>query len=125
MWFRWAASLRGRGIVPGRSTRSLGITMSVGTYRYIVVEVISAPSENSRHKVRARPLPGQWAGPELRLECPTSMRGPENVGRLFKVWAKIKDTETAQQLYTSYKWTPSPISQKDARKFIKAKDWLA
>lgn len=92
-------------------------------YRYIIVEVFAAPNENSRHKIRARPIPGQWAGPEIRIECPTSIRYPENVGELYRMLAKFKDTSTADQLYTSYHWAPKRVTRAEAEALIAAKDW--
>jgi hypothetical protein len=94
-----------------------------GEYRYIVAEVIAAPHENSRHKIRARPLPGQWASPEYRIECPLDIRKPKNVGHLYRFWAKFKDTSAAPQLYTSYKWKPERISVDEAEAFIEAGQW--
>lgn len=73
-------------------------------YREIVVEVIYAPHENSRHHVRVRPLPGQRAREDLRAECPLAIRGMENIGRIFRIRAKFKNVSTAPQLYTYYGW---------------------
>jgi len=92
-------------------------------YRHIVAEIISSPYENSRHKVRARPLPGQWAGPEFRIECPTDIRHNENIGQIYKFWAKFKDTTTATQLYTYYGWSPKKMTPEQARAFIEAGNW--
>lgn len=92
-------------------------------YRCIIVEVISAPHENSRHKIRARPLPGQWASTDLRMECPTSIRKPHNIGQLYKVCAKIKETEMAPQLYTSYHWKPELVTPEEAARFVEARNW--
>ena len=92
-------------------------------YRYIVCEVFDAPHENSRHKIRAKPLPGQWAGPQYRIECPLSIRNPHNVGEFYKFVAKFKSTGAAAQLYTSYHWRPHLISPEEAAAFIRAKDW--
>lgn len=89
-------------------------------YRYIIAEVIHAPHENSRHKVRVRPLPGQWAGLEYRIECPLDIR---HVGKLYKLWAKFKDTSTAPQLYSSYHWKPERVTLEEAEAFIEAKCW--
>jgi len=97
--------------------------VNTGEYRYIVVEVIAAPYESSRHKIRARPLPGQWASPAYRIECPLDIRKPENVGQFYRLWAKFKDTGTAPQLYTSYKWAPERVSADEAKAFIEAKNW--
>lgn len=96
---------------------------SDGEYRYIIVEVFSAPYENSRHKIRARPIPGQWAGPEIRIECPTSIRHAQNIGELYRMLAKFKDTLAADQLYTSYHWAPKLVSRAEAEAFIAAKNW--
>jgi hypothetical protein len=94
-------------------------SMSAG-YRYIIAEVINASHENSRHKIRARPLPGQWASPACRIECPLHIRRADNVGQLYKFWAKFKNTDTAIQLYTSYYWSPEPVNPEEAEAFIAA-----
>ena len=108
--------------VRGRSTQSLDVMVSTAEYRYIVAEIIDAPYENSRHKIRARPLPGQWAGPEYRIECPLSIRKAQNIGQLYKFWAKFK-APAGNQLFTSYHWTPEQVSSDQAKKFIEAKQW--
>ena len=90
-------------------------------YRDVIIEVISAPSEASRHNIRARPLAGQGYDEDIRVECPTSIRHKENINELYKIWAKIKDTSQKHQLYTSYRWEPEPITRKDAKAFIKSK----
>ncbi len=92
-------------------------------YRYVIIEVIYAPSEASRHKIRAKPLADQGYDEDIRMECPTSIRHEENIGSLYKVWAKLKDTSQKPQLFTSYHWEPEPITQKAAKAFIKAKKW--
>jgi len=92
-------------------------------YRNIIVEVISAAHENSRHKIRARPLQGQWASIDLRMECPTSIRKPHNIGQLYKVSAKLKETKTAPQLYTPYHWKPELVTREEAAKFIGSRNW--
>ena len=95
----------------------------MASYRYVIVEVIAAPHESSRHKVRARPLFGQGFSADIRIECLTSIRKVENVGQLFKVWAKEKDTAHKAQLYTSYHWVPKLASPEEAAAFIKSKAW--
>jgi hypothetical protein len=92
-------------------------------YRYIVAEIINAPGENSRHKIRARPLPGQWAGPEYRIECPTNIRKSENIGQFYRFYAKFKDTSTAAQLYTYHGWAPKRMTFDEAQAFIDARIW--
>lgn len=94
-----------------------------GEYRFIVAEIISAPCENSRHKIRAQPLPDQWASPDYRIECPLEIRKKENIGQLYKFWAKFKSTSNSTHLYTSYKWSPEKVSPEQATAFIKAKEW--
>ena len=93
-------------------------------YQYIVAEIIDSPDENSRHKIRAKPLPGQWAGPELRIECPTRIRYKSNIGQLYKFRAKFKATTTATQLYTYYGWPPILMTHEQAQAFIAAKKWV-
>jgi hypothetical protein len=96
---------------------------SAHAYRYIVCVIFDAPNENSRHKIRAKPLPGQWAGPEYRIECPLNIREPENIGELYKFWAKFKEPD-AKQLYTSHWWVPEKLTQEQAQKFIAEKSWF-
>ena len=89
-------------------------------YRQIIAEIIYAPHENSRHKIRARPLAGQWAGPQYRIECSLDIRHKRNVGELYKFWAKFKDTYTATQLFTSHHWSPERVTIEQAEAFIAA-----
>lgn len=91
-------------------------------YRYIVAELFSASREKSRHKIRARPLSGQWASSDYRIECPLGIRKVENVGQLFKFKAKFKEP-AGIQLFTSYHWKPEPVTQNQANAFIAAKQW--
>lgn len=97
--------------------------MNDSEYRYVIIEVIHAPHEASRHKIRAKPLAGQGYDENIRMECPTSIRDEENVGSLYKVWTKLKDTSNKPQLFTSYHWEPELITTKAAKAFIKAKKW--
>lgn len=92
-------------------------------YRYIVCEIFEAPNENSRHKIRARPLAGQWAGPMYRIECPLGIRTPDNVGECYRFVAKFKDTLAAPQLYTSYRWPPVKVTPLEAFRFLAAQNW--
>jgi len=97
--------------------------MNNSDYRYVIIEVIAAPFEASRHKIRAKPLANQGYDDDMRMECPTSIRKEANIGSLYKVWAKVKDTDLKPQLFTSYHWAPEPISRKEATAFIKARRW--
>jgi len=92
-------------------------------YRYVVVEIFLAQGEASRHKFRARPLPGQGFDVDTRVECSARFRRKEHVGKLFKIWAKVKDTEQKTQLYSHHSWGGEPISKARAKAFIAAKNW--
>jgi hypothetical protein len=59
-------------------------------YQYILCEIFEAPLENSRHKIRAKPLAGQWAGSEYRIECPLSIRNDEQRGRILSLRREIQ-----------------------------------
>ena len=98
--------------------------MSSTEYRYIIAEVIDAPDETNRHpRIRAKPLPGQWASPDCRIDCPAELRDASNVGQLYKFLAKFKYTDRASQLYTSYRWEPERVSREAAEAFIAASQW--
>ena len=94
--------------------------MNDAEYRYVIIEVIDAPLEASRHRIRAKPLAGQGYDEDIRMECPTSIRHEENIDSLYKVWTKLKDTSQKPQLFTSYHWEPEPITRKAAKAFIKS-----
>jgi hypothetical protein len=51
------------------------------------------------------------------------MREFHPIGTKFKVWAKIKNTEDAPHLYTSWQWKHEIVSNEDAQAFINAKQW--
>lgn len=95
----------------------------VTEYRYIVIELFDGTSECSRNDIRARPLPNQWAFPNIRVECPSSFRTKQNVGKLYKIRAKFKNTNQAQHLYSYRYWTPTLVSKEEAELFIKAQQW--
>lgn len=92
-------------------------------YRYVVIETYQSHGEFSRHSIRARPLPKQGLQTLMKVECSASMRERHPVGTKFKVWAKIKATDDAPHLYTSWQWAYEVISDQDAQAFIKAKKW--
>lgn len=92
-------------------------------YRYVVIETYQSHGEFSRHSIRARPLPGQGLPTSMKVECSASMRERHPVGTKFKVWAKIKATDDAPHLYTSWQWAYEVFSDQDAQAFIKAKQW--
>jgi hypothetical protein len=94
-----------------------------GEYLYIVAEIFDAPHEKSRHKIRARPLPGQWASPEYRIECSLDIRQLHNIGQFYKFKAKFKNTNTAPQLYASHYLQPELITSEAASAFIAAAQW--
>ena len=92
-------------------------------YRYVIIETYRSDNELSRHSIRARPLSGQGLSTTLKVECSTSMRELHPIGTKFKVWAKIKNTEDAPHLYTSWQWKYEIVSDEDVQAFINAKQW--
>jgi hypothetical protein len=95
----------------------------VAEYRYIIIELFDGTSEGSRNDIRARPLPNQWADPTVRVECPSGFRIKQNIGQLYKIRAKFKNTKQAQQLYSYRGWTPTLVSKENAERFIEARQW--
>lgn len=95
----------------------------VSEYRYIIIELFDGTSEGSRNDIRARPLPNQWAPPTIRVECPSGFRTKHNIGKLYKIHAKFKDTNQTQQLYSYRGWTPTHVDKEEAERFIKAEQW--
>jgi len=92
-------------------------------YRYIVVEIFRAYGEASRKAIRARPLPGQGFDVDTRVECSTRIRRENNIGNLYKIRAKIKNTDQKPHLYSHHSWGGEYMSKSDAKVFIKAKQW--
>lgn len=92
-------------------------------YRYVLIQSYHAHGEPSKHSVRARPLPGQGLPTTMRVECSSRMRESHPVGTIFKVWAKIKDTQRDPHLYTSWQWPYDVLERTAARAFIATKDW--
>ncbi|MEJ8675689.1 hypothetical protein [Chromobacterium amazonense] len=92
-------------------------------YRDVVIETFHYIGGNSKHSIRARPLPGQGFSTSMRVECSSSMRKMHAVGTLFKVRAKIKDTTQEPHLYTSWQWPYEVVSPEEADEFIAKKVW--
>jgi hypothetical protein len=87
-------------------------------YKDVIIETFHHTGGNSKHTIRARPLPGQGLSCSLRVECSSSMRDRHPVGTLFKVRAKIKDTAQDHHLYTSWQWAYEIVSAQEAADFI-------
>ena len=96
---------------------------NLSEYRYIINELFDGTRENSRHNIRARPLPNQWANPSVRVEFTSRLRTKQNIGQLYKINAKFKNTNLAPQLYTHSNWKPVRVSMEEAQNFIAGKDW--
>jgi Na+-transporting NADH:ubiquinone oxidoreductase subunit NqrF len=92
-------------------------------YRYVIIETFYAWGEPSRHRIRARPLPGQGLPTTMRVECSARIREAYRVGTKFKILARIKYTDQNPHLYSSYKWSVNVISEEQAAAFIKARVW--
>ena len=93
-------------------------------YRYVVVETYRAYGE-TRHLIRARPLPRQGLPITMKVECSVPMREKHPIGTKFKIRAKIKNTTEAPQLYTSWQWKYIVLTDSEAESFINAKLWNA
>jgi len=93
------------------------------SYRMIVIQTYLAYGEPSPHGIRACPLPGQGFPTSMRVECSAQMRESHPVGTIFKVKAKIKNTDMEPHLYTSWQWPYEVLSASKAKAFIAAKDW--
>lgn len=92
-------------------------------YRDVIIETFRHTGGNSKHSIRARPLPGQGLSISMRVECSSSMRERHPVGTLVKVRAKIKDTDQEPHLYTSWQWAYEILSTQEAADFIAKKAW--
>lgn len=92
-------------------------------YRDVIIETYCHTGGNSKHSIRARPLPSQGLSTSMRVECSSSMREGHPTGTLFKVRAKIKDTVQEPHLYTSWQWPYQIVSAKEAADFIAKKAW--
>lgn len=92
-------------------------------YRDVIIETFRHTGGNSKHSIRARPLPGQGLSTSMRVECSSSMREGHPPGTLIKVRAKIKDTVQEPHLYTSWQWAYEIVNAQDAADFIEKKAW--
>lgn len=92
-------------------------------YRYVLIQTYEARGEPSKHAIRARPLPNQGLPTTMRVECSARMRESQPVGTIFKVWAKVKDTDRDPHLYTSWQWEYEVLDERRAASFLAAKDW--
>ena len=92
-------------------------------YRDVIIETFIHKGGSSKHLIRARPLPGQGLSISMRVECSSKMREIHPPGTLFKVRAKIKNTDQTPHLYTSWQWPYEIVSAQDAGNFIAKKDW--
>jgi len=90
-------------------------------YRIVIIETFLHTRGGSKHAIRARPLAGQGFSTSMRVECSSSMRESHPTGTLFKIHAKIKDTEMEPHLYSSWQWGYEVISFQDAEEFIQNK----
>lgn len=95
------------------------------TYRYVLIQTYVAQAEQSKHHLRARPLPGQGLSTSMRVECSAKMREAYPPGTIFKVTAKVKDTDREPHIYTSWQWQYAVISVEEAAEFIRRNQWDA
>lgn len=92
-------------------------------YRDVIIETFRHSGGNTKHSIRARPLPGQGLDTSMRVECSSSMRESHAIGTLFKVRAKIKNTTQEPHLYTSWQWKYEVVTFVEANIFISQKLW--
>lgn len=92
-------------------------------YRYVIVESYVHSGGGSKHAIRARPLPGQGLSPAMAVECSSRMRTSHPVGTLFKIYARIKDTDQSPHLYTSWQWGYTVVTADEADRFVELKQW--
>jgi hypothetical protein len=95
------------------------------SYRYVLIQTYGATAEQSKHQLRARPLAGQGLDTTMRVECSAKMREEHPEGTIFKVVAKIKDTDREPHVYTSWQWKFEVLSAEQAATFIRRKQWDA
>lgn len=93
-------------------------------YRHVLIQTYQAHGEPSKHGIRAKVVPGQGLPSELRVECSSKMRESHPVGTIFKVWAKVKDTDRDPHIYTSWQWNYEVLAPKAAEDFVAKKAWL-
>jgi hypothetical protein len=94
-------------------------------YRYVLIQSYRAHGEQSKHTLRARPLPGQGLATSMRVECSAKMREDHPEGTIFKVVAKIKDTDREPHVYTSWQWQYETLTVDQAKSFIQRNQWDA
>ena len=95
------------------------------SYRYVLIQTYVAQGEQSKHQLRARPLPGQGLSTSMRIECSAKMREAHPPGTIFKVTAKIKDTDREPHVYTSWQWQYEVVSPAQAAEFTRRNQWDA
>jgi hypothetical protein len=95
------------------------------SYRYVLIQTYVAHGEQSKHQLRARPLPGQGLSNSMRVECSAKMREAYPPGTIFKVTAKIKDTDREPHVYTSWQWQYEVVSPAQAAEFTRRNQWDA
>ena len=94
-------------------------------YRYVLIQSYLAQGEQSKHRMRARPLAGQGLDTSMRVECSAKMIEAHPEGTIFKVVAKIKDTEREPHVYTSWQWRYETLTPDQALAFIRQNRWVA
>lgn len=86
----------------------------------VIVETFYAENEKSGSPIRVRPLAGQGFSTEMRVECSKAMRTAYPVGQKFSLYAKVTSRlDGPDFLYSSYRDEWSPVTDEEAKKFIK------
>lgn len=95
------------------------------SYRYVLIQTYVAHGEQSKHQIRARPLTHQGLPTSMRVECSSRMREAHPPGTIFKIVAKVKDTEREPHVYTSWQWRYEVVSAAQAADFTRQNQWDA
>jgi len=87
---------------------------------FVIVETFVAGNEKSGSPIRVRPIAGQGLETAMRVECSKSMRTAYPVGQKFSIYAKvIQRLDGPDFLYSSYRDEWNPVTDEEAKNFIK------
>ena len=86
----------------------------------VIVETFYAGNEKSGSPIRVRPLAGQGFSTEMRVECSKAMRTAYPIVQKFSLHARVTSRlDGPDFLYSSYRDEWSPVTDEEAKKFIK------
>ena len=75
------------------------IDLSTFSRREVVVETFRAYGENSRNKIRVRPIASEGFDPEIRVQCALKMRADHPVGTIFRLSLTVRDAGGGDTLF--------------------------